>query len=88
MAASGGERAIDVRGLPPCEPMERILATCDALQPGQRLRALLSREPLPLFPILARRGLAWRVLEVTDDRCELLVWPAGEADGAVADRDG
>ena len=76
MAASGGERAIDVRGLPPCEPMERILAACDALQPGQ------------LFPILARRGLAWRVLEVTDDRCELLVWPAGEADGAVADRDG
>ena len=52
MAASGGERAIDVRGLPPCEPMERILAACDALQPGQRLRALLSREPLPLFPIL------------------------------------
>ena len=35
MAASGGERAIDVRGLPPCEPMERILAACDALQPGR-----------------------------------------------------
>lgn len=86
MAGSGSERAIDVRGLPPCEPMERILAACDDLQPGQRLRALLSREPLPLFPILARRGLAWQVLEVAEDRCELLVWPAG--DEAAADADG
>lgn len=84
MAGSGSERAIDVRGLPPCEPMERILAACDDLQPGQRLRALLSREPLPLFPILTQRGLAWQVLEVADDRCELLVWLAADAAGAAA----
>lgn len=84
MTALQDELALDVRGLPPCEPMERILAACDRLQPGQRLRALLSREPLPLFPILAQRGLAWQVLEVADDRCELLVWLAADAAGTAA----
>lgn len=83
MAGSGAELALDVRGLPPCEPMQRILAACDSLQPGQRLRALLSREPLPLFPILQQRGLAWRVLAASDEHCELLIWLAGD-DRAMA----
>lgn len=83
MASTGVELALDVRGLPPCEPMQRILAACDRLQPGQRLRALLSREPLPLFPILQQRGLAWQVLAASEDHCELLIWPAGD-DRALA----
>lgn len=76
MAAS--ELNLDVRGLPPCEPMERILAGSDRLLPGQRLRALLSREPLPLFSMLQQRGFEWRVVAVVEGRCELLVWRAGD----------
>lgn len=81
MAAT--ELELDVRGLPPCEPMERILAGCDRLLPGQRLRALLSHEPLPLFPILAQRGFDWRVVAVVEGRCELLVWRAGDLQAAA-----
>jgi len=75
------EHHLDVRGLPPCEPMEQILAGCERLLPGQRLRALLSREPLPLFAILQQRGFDWRVVALAPERCELLIWRAGEAPG-------
>ncbi|MDQ7990129.1 MAG: DUF2249 domain-containing protein [Candidatus Dactylopiibacterium sp.] len=50
---------LDVRGLPPCEPFERILAALDALPAGQTLEALLAREPLPLFAWLGDNGFGW-----------------------------
>lgn len=84
MALAATDLNLDVRGLPPCEPMERILAGSDQLLPGQRLRALVSREPLPLFPILQQRGFDWRVIAVMEGRCELLVWRAGDLQAAAA----
>jgi uncharacterized protein (DUF2249 family) len=51
---------LDNRDLDPPEPMVRILAAAEELAPGQTLSALLPREPLFLFPELARRGYAWR----------------------------
>lgn len=81
---NGNEVWLDVRGLPPCEPMERILEGIDRLRSGQRLRALIGREPLPLFPLLEQRGFAWQVVAVADGRCELLIWRAGEALPAAA----
>src|SRR5690348_16225627 len=52
--------AVDLRGLPPPEPLERILAAI-----GEGLDAplafLLSREPLPLYLFLRREGLRYRV---------------------------
>lgn len=83
MAIAATDLDLDVRDLPPCEPMERILASSDRLLPGQRLRALISREPLPLFPMLQQRGFNWRVVEVAEGRCELLVWRAGDLQVAV-----
>ena len=74
---------LDVRGLPPCEPMEQILAGSDRLLPGQRLRALVSREPLPLFPLLEQRGFDWRVVALVEGRCELLIWRAGNLESAA-----
>lgn len=70
-----GEIAIDVRGLEPCEPMERILTRLDTLGADQQLRALIDREPLPLYPLLEQRGFGWKVLAMDDDGCELLIWP-------------
>ncbi len=82
MAMAATEVNLDVRGLPPCEPLEQILAGCHQLVPGQRLRALVSREPLPLFPLLEQRGFAWRVVALAEGRCELLVWRAGDRQAA------
>jgi hypothetical protein len=38
----------------------KILATAETMQPGEVLAALLRREPLFLFPELAKRGHSWR----------------------------
>lgn len=73
------EIRLDVRGLPPCEPMERILGQLAVLAPGERLAALLSREPVPLFALLEERGFAWRVTVLGPGRCELLVWRRDDA---------
>lgn len=50
---------LDLTDLDPPEPMVRILAAADGLEPGEVLFALLSREPLFLFPELAKRGHQW-----------------------------
>jgi uncharacterized protein (DUF2249 family) len=51
---------MDNRELDPPEPMVRILAATEAMRPGQVLAALLCREPIFLFPELAKRGHRWR----------------------------
>lgn len=50
---------LDLRELDPPEPMVRILDTLGMLEAGDVLFALLSREPLFLFPELAKRGHEW-----------------------------
>lgn len=73
---------LDVRGLAPCEPMERILAGLEQLPRGGSLHALLDRDPVFLYSILEQRGFQWRVLVNEEDRCELLIHRAGEDDSA------
>lgn len=53
-------RLLDVRGLPPCEPLERTLAALDELAPGDALEVLIHREPHPLYAILGERGYLWQ----------------------------
>ncbi|MCA1444827.1 DUF2249 domain-containing protein [Ensifer sp. IC4062] len=50
---------LDLTELDPPEPMVRILAAAERMEPGEVLFALLSREPIFLFPELARRGHQW-----------------------------
>jgi uncharacterized protein (DUF2249 family) len=50
---------LDLVDLEPPEPMVRILETLEELKPGEVLFALLSREPLFLFPELAKRQHEW-----------------------------
>ncbi|MFC3074572.1 DUF2249 domain-containing protein [Shinella pollutisoli] len=50
---------LDLTDLDPPEPMVRILSAADALAPGQVLFALLTREPIFLFPELEKRGHQW-----------------------------
>jgi hypothetical protein len=72
------ESVLDVRGLVPCEPMERILAALDRLGTGERLRAVLDREPLPLYPLIGQRGFEHRIARLDGVRCELLIWHRGD----------
>ncbi len=51
---------MDNRDLDPPEPMVRILAATETLAAGEVLSALLCREPVFLFPELAKRGHQWR----------------------------
>lgn len=57
------ELFLDLRGLFPPEPMERVLDALAALQPGQRVRLLIERAPHPLFRILERNGYQYRCTE-------------------------
>jgi uncharacterized protein (DUF2249 family) len=52
---------LDVCGLEPPEPMERVLDALDALAPHQQLRMLIDREPRPLYRILERNGYRYQV---------------------------
>jgi TusA-related sulfurtransferase len=53
-------RELDGRELDPPEPMVNILAATEEMESGEVLAALLGREPVFLFPELAKRGHAWR----------------------------
>ena len=56
---------LDNRGLPPPEPMLRILSTLERLAPGAVLEAWTDREPLHLYPELEARGAAIRMSRET-----------------------
>ncbi|MFC5549185.1 DUF2249 domain-containing protein [Massilia aerilata] len=49
-------RCLDLRGLQPPEPMERVLDALDLLAGDAILEVILDREPHPLYRILARNG--------------------------------
>jgi uncharacterized protein (DUF2249 family) len=55
-AASGEAATLDVRGLPPPEPMVRVLELLDGLAPGATLTVLHERRPMFLYPQLEDRG--------------------------------
>lgn len=50
---------LDLTDLPPPEPMVRILGEVEQMAEGQVLFALLTREPLFLYPELTKRGHQW-----------------------------
>ncbi|HYC43601.1 MAG TPA: DUF2249 domain-containing protein [Noviherbaspirillum sp.] len=68
---------IDVCGLEPPEPMERVLDSLGRLQPGQRLRVLIPREPFPLYGILDRNGYLHETKSREDFLYEVVIWPKG-----------
>jgi uncharacterized protein (DUF2249 family) len=64
---------LDVCGLQPPEPLERVLEALSRLQPGQRLRMLIDREPRPLYGILERNGYAYEAKLRDDYVHEILI---------------
>ena len=70
---------MDLRGLPPPEPMERILDALDALERGQCLEALTPFRPVPLLPLLEVRGYVWRVDTDADGHARIRICHAADA---------
>ncbi len=60
-AANWGDpiEELDLRNLVPPEPMVRILETLEELRGGDVMFVQLAREPIFLFPELAKRGHEW-----------------------------
>jgi uncharacterized protein (DUF2249 family) len=59
---------VDARWLEPPEPMERVLAVLDDLRPGQGIRFLIHREPMPLYPLLHQMGFR-HTTHLLEDGC-------------------
>jgi len=64
---------LDVRGMEPPEPLERVLEVIGDFRPGDTLRLVIDCEPRPLFRILAQNGYAWRVDPGTSSRFEITI---------------
>lgn len=70
------ERLLDVTGLPPPEPAERVRAVLAALPAGDRLRVLLDREPVLLYPWLAEHDFEWQGRAGPGPVFEVVIWRA------------
>ena len=68
------EIQIDVCGLEPPEPLERVLDALSRLGTGQRLRVVIGREPFPLYRILENNGYAYQTHSREDYLYEVVIW--------------
>ena len=64
---------LDVCGLEPPEPMERVLEALSDLKPAQRLYMLIDREPRPLYRILDNNGFAHETRLRPDHLYEIVI---------------
>ena len=64
---------LDVCGLEPPEPMERVLEALSHLGKNQRLRMVIDREPRPLYRILDNNGFAHTIQLRSDFLYEILI---------------
>ncbi len=74
MNTSENDIVLDVCGLEPPEPLERVLEALSSLEPGRRLCMVIGREPRPLYSILERNGFAYQTRCREDFLYEVLIW--------------
>lgn len=72
-AATAAAAFLDVSGLLPPEPMERILEALATLPPDMSLQVLIDREPFPLYRVLERHGYRHRLSLRDDGRFDLAI---------------
>jgi uncharacterized protein (DUF2249 family) len=70
----GREVTLDVRGMEPPEPLERVLETIDDFGGEDRLRLIIDCRPVPLFRILERNGYAYCEAPGVDSNFEITIW--------------
>lgn len=74
--AMGTTIMLDVRGLEPPEPMERVLGALSTLGPDQQLLMIIDRQPRPLYRILLNNGYDYRETFKPEGIFEILIWQA------------
>jgi len=72
--SSTREIHLDVRGLPPPEPMEQVLDALATLKPDQELRVAIDREPFPLYGILAEKGFSYSTEMIAAHHFQMRIW--------------
>lgn len=65
---------LDVRGMEPPEPLEKVLQTIEGFGVGDRLTLVIDCRPQPLFRILERSGFAYREEAGSESRYEITIW--------------
>ena len=72
---------LDVRGMSPPEPIERVLETIADFREGDRLKLVIDCMPQPLFRILDRNGYGHHAEPGTESLYEITIWakPDGQA---------
>lgn len=78
------ETLIDVRDLPPPEPLEKALAAIDQLRPGKYLVLHHRREPCALLPRLGNLQCKYWVTREEDGFCEVHIWQMGDDESLKA----
>lgn len=73
---SAPDIVLELCGLVPPEPMERVLEALDQLQPGQQIRMRIDREPVPLYRILERNGYRYATSVLDGCLYEILITQA------------
>jgi TusA-related sulfurtransferase len=71
---------LDVRGMEPPEPIERVLETIADFQDGDTLKLVIDCMPIPLFRILERSGFGHHLEPGTESLYEITIWPKPEAE--------
>ena len=66
--------SLDVCGLEPPEPLERVLEALSNLKQDQRLCMLIDREPRPLYRILVANDYEYSVNARPDYLYEITIW--------------
>ena len=74
-----GQRVLDVRGLEPPEPMVRILAELERLEPGQHIEVLHERRLTLLYPQLDERGFTHETDEPEPGVVRIIIRRGAEA---------
>jgi hypothetical protein len=67
------EILVDARWLEPPEPMERVLKALADADAGIRVRFLIHREPLPLYPLLSQMHCQHQIRLMEDGCYEILI---------------
>ncbi|MBB5214005.1 DUF2249 domain-containing protein [Parapusillimonas granuli] len=77
--ADTADVVLDVRGLAPPEPLERVLDALATLPPTERLLMIIDREPRPLYGILRQNGFLHACTMRPDAVFEVLIWRGAAA---------
>lgn len=64
---------LDLRGMFPPEPMERVLDALAGLLAGQQIRLLIEREPHPLYRILEKNNYRYSSTEPEPGLYQVLI---------------